>query len=98
MELNAQTLQYSLNCLDIAYQGFFNKRTQFPKFKSKRNKNSFTIPQNVRYKDNLLFIPKFKEGIKMILERKINGGIKKATISKTPTGKYFVSILTELEY
>ena len=33
-EINSQTLQYSLKCLDMAYQGFFNKRTQFPKFKS----------------------------------------------------------------
>ncbi len=96
-EINSQTLQYSLNCLDIAYQGFFNKRTGFPKFKSKHNKNSFTIPQNVKAIDDFLIIPKFK-GIKMIMEREIKGEIKKATISRTPTGKYFVSILTEKEY
>ena len=97
-EINSQTLQYSLNCLDIAYQGFFNKRTQFPKFKSRKSKNSFTIPQNVRYDDNKLIIPFFLEGIEMIMERKIKGKIKRANISKTPTGKYFVSILTEMEY
>jgi putative transposase len=97
-EINSQTLQYSLNCLDIAYQGFFNKRTQFPKFKSKRNKNSFTIPQNVRYYNNKLIIPKFLEGIKMIMERKIKGTIKRANITKTSTNKYYVSILTEQEY
>ncbi len=97
-EVNSQSLQYSLKCLDQAYQNFFNKRTQFPKFKSKRNKNSFTCPQFVRNNDNLLFIPKFQEGIEMIMERKIKGTIKKATITKTPTGKYFVSILTEIEY
>jgi len=97
-EVNSQSLQYSLKCLDQAYQNFFNKRTQFPKFKSKRNKNSFTCPQFVKNDNNLLFIPKFQEGIEMIMERKIKGTIKKATISKTPTGKYFVSILTEMEY
>ena len=97
-EVNSQSLQYSLKCLDQAYQNFFNKRTQFPKFKSKRNKNSFTCPQFVKNDDNLLFIPKFQEGIEMIMERKIKGIIKKATITKTPTGKYFVSILTEMEY
>lgn len=96
-EINSQTLQYSLNCLDIAYQGFFNKRTQFPKFKSKRSKNSFTVPQNVHVENEILFIPKFK-GIKMIMEREIKGKIGKATISRTPTGKYYVSILTEREY
>ncbi len=96
-EINSQTLQYSLNCLDIAYQGFFNKRTQFPNFKSKRSKNSFTVPQNVKVKDRKLIIPKFK-GIKIIMEREIKGKIGKATISKTPSGKYFVSILVEKEY
>ena len=97
-EINSQTLQYSLKCLDTAYQGFFNKRTQFPKFKSRKSKNSFTIPQNVRYDDNKLIVPFFLEGIEMIMERKIKGTIKRANISKTPTGKYFVSILTEMEY
>ena len=97
-DVNSQSLQYSLKCLDQAYQNFFNKRTKFPNFKSKKSKNSFTCPQFVRNEDNLLFIPKFQEGIKMIMERKIKGLIKKATISKTPTGKYFVSILTELDY
>ena len=97
-DINAQTLQSSLKCLDTAYQGFFNKRTQFPKFKSKKNKNSFTIPQNVRCDGNKLIIPKFLNGIEMIMEREIKGIIKHCSISKTPTGKYFVSILTEMEY
>jgi putative transposase len=99
-EINSQTLQSSLKCLDTAYQGFFKKRTQFPKFKSKRNKNSFTIPQFVSVENNHLQIPKFREsgGIEMIMEREIQGTIKHCSISKTPTGKYFVSILTEQEY
>jgi len=97
-EINSQTLQYSLKCLDTAYLGFFNKRTKFPNFKSKRNKNSFTIPQFLSVKKTKLYIPKFRDGIKMIMERKINGIVKRATISKTPTGKYFVTILTEQEY
>lgn len=97
-EINSQTLQYSLKCLDMAYQGFFNKRTQFPRFKSRKSKNSFTIPQNVRYDGTKLIVPKFLDGIEMIMERKIKGTIKHCNISKTPTGKYFVSILTEQEY
>ena len=97
-EINSQTLQYSLKCLDMAYQGFFNKRTQFPRFKSRKNKNSFTIPQSVRYDGTKLIVPKFLDGIEMIMERKIKGTIKHCSISKTPTGKYFVSILTEQEY
>ena len=71
---------------------------KFPKFKSKRNKNTFTIPQFVRVVDNKLFIPKFKNGIKINLHRKIRDKINHCTISKTSTGKYFVSILCETEY
>jgi len=97
-EVNSQSLQYSLKCLDQAYQNFFNKRTQFPKFKSRKSKNSFTCPQFVRNEGNKIIIPKFQEGIRMVMEREIKGKIKKATISKTPTGKYFVSILTEKEH
>jgi putative transposase len=97
-EINSQTLQFSLNCLDIAYQRFFKKRTKFPRFKSKTNRNSFTVPQFVSVNKNKLIIPKFREGIKMIMERKVKGIIKHCSISKTSTGKYFVSILTEQEY
>jgi len=97
-EINSQTLQQSLSHLDKAYQGFFNKRTKFPNFKSKRNKNSFTVPQSITVIGDELYIPKFKDGIKMIMNREVKGLIKHCTISKTPSNKYFVSILTELEY
>jgi len=42
-----------------------------------------------------LIIPKFKEGINIVLHREIKGTIKSATISVTTTGKYFVSILVD---
>jgi len=97
-EINSQTLQFSVKCLDTAYQGFFKGLSKFPKFKSRKAKNSFTIPQHLSVKDDTLIIPKFTNGIKMIIDRKVKGLVKKATISRTPTGKYFVSILTEMEY
>lgn len=94
-EINSQSLQYSLKCLDGAYNSFFKKRAKFPKFKSKKSKNSFTIPQNTKIKNDKLFIPKFQEGIKINLHRKIEGKIKQCTVSKTATNEYFVSILVE---
>lgn len=97
-EINSQTLQYSLKSLDGAYNNFFKKRGGFPKFKSKRNKNSFTVPQFVKVERDLLIIPKFKDGIKIILHRKFKGVIKQCTISKNPTGNFFVSILVETEH
>ena len=94
-EINSQSLQHSLKHLDDAYNSFFKGKTKFPKFKSKHNKNSFKIPQYIKLIDQYLYIPKFKEGIKMIQDRKFVGEIRQCTISKTPTNEYFVSILVE---
>lgn len=94
-EVNSQSLQQSIHNMDIAFKKFF-KGSGFPKFKSKhKGKQSFSIPQNVKVEDDLLIIPKFKEGIEIVLHREIKGTIKSATISVTPTGKYFVSILVD---
>ena len=94
-EVNSQSLQQSIQNMDIAFKKFF-KGAGFPKFKSKhRGKKSFSIPQNVIVENDLLIIPKFKEGIKISLHRPTKGTIKSATISVTPTGNYFVSILCD---
>jgi len=97
-EINSQSLQYSLKCLDGAYQNFFKFKKGFPSFKSKHNKNSFSVPQSVKLIDGKLVIPKFKTPINLILSRSFKGKIKSCTISKTPTNEYFVSILVETEH
>lgn len=97
-EVNAQSLQFALRSLDAAYTNFFQKRAKFPSFKSKHTKNSFTVPQHVSIAGGRLFFHKFKEGIKCRVQREITGKVGKATISKTPSGKYFVSVFTEEEY
>ncbi len=93
-EVNSQSLQQAIQNMDIAFKKFF-KGAGFPKFKKKSNRGSFNVPQNVIVGNDLLIIPKFKEGIKMSLHRPTKGTIKSATISVTPTGKYFVSILCD---
>lgn len=45
-----------------------------------------------------MYMPKFQEGIKFVLHRKIEGEIKHCTVSRTPTGKYFVCILCEVSF
>jgi len=94
-EVNSQTLQFALRSLDTAYVNFFRGNAQFPKFKSRKHKNTFTIPQFGVLTDDKISIPKFKEGIKVKLHRKVNGKIGKMSITRTPTGKYYVSIFTE---
>lgn len=94
-ESNSQSLQVALLDLDTAYSNFFKGRADFPKFKKKSNRGSFNIPQNVIVSDGRLIIPKFKEGIKIKLHRDLVGTVKQATVSFTPTGRYFVSILCD---
>jgi putative transposase len=95
-EVNAQTLQQVLMNLETAYGNFFRKKRKFPKFKSKHDNQSFRIPQYVKVDRKKIFFPKFKEGIDITLHRKITGKIKNAVITKTPSGKYFASILCEV--
>lgn len=96
-EVNSQSLQQSILNLDIAFTNFFKKRSSFPKFKSKKNKQSFQCPQNVKidFDKYLLQLPKFDKPIKMAKDRIFNGNIKTCTISKVPSGKYYISVLVE---
>ena len=96
-EVNSQTLQFALRSLDTAFLNFFRGNAQFPKFKSRKHKNTFTIPQFGKLEDGKIIIPKFRDGIKVKLHREVKGKIGKMNITKTPTGKYYVSIFTEQE-
>ena len=97
-EINSQTLQHSLRHLETAYTNFFRGTAKFPRFKAKKNGGSFTVPQFCSVADGRIFIPKFKNGIKIKEHRTFKGKVKNMTISVTPSGKYFVSILSEVEY
>lgn len=93
-EVNSQSLQMALRNLDTAFTNFFRKQNKFPHYKSKKNnRHSFQIPQSLKL-DDKLSIPKIPN-IKIRLSRKLEGRIKTATINKTPTGKYYISILVE---
>jgi putative transposase len=95
-EVNSQTLQQSLMNLETAYGNFFRKKSKFPRFKKKSNHQSFRVPQHISLKGDRIQIPKFKDGIPIVLHRKLEGEIKSVTISKTPTDKYFASVLCEV--
>jgi putative transposase len=98
-EVNSLSLQASLANLDSAYTKFFREHKGFPRFKSKKDsKQSFSIPQNtnVDFENSRVFIPKFKSGIKAKFHRTFEGIVKSSTITRTSTGKYFISILVEV--
>ena len=106
-EIDSIALQSALENLDTAYQNFFKRvkngeNPGFPKFKSKRNnKNSYTtktVNGNIKIKDNHIVLPKVG-AVKIKLHRAIpeNYTLKSVTVSKTPSDKYYVSILFEYE-
>jgi putative transposase len=97
-EVNSQSIQASLRDLEVAYNNFFSKRGKFPRFKSRKDKQSFRIPQSTKYENGELNIPKFKKSIKVREDRPLTGKILFSTISKSPSGKYFVAITCETNH
>ena len=100
-EVNSQSLQQASKNLNSAYNHFFKDKSGFPKKKSKKNSlQSFQIPQHYRIEGKKIWIPKVG-WIKIKLHRDMmQGNMKTATVSRTPTGKYHISIIVEneLEY
>ena len=96
-ECPSQALQMSLRNLDNAYTAFF-RGAGFPKFKSKRGKQSFQLPQGVKadFGNGKIFLPKLK-WVDCVFSRDFRGKVKTVTVSKVPSGKYFVSFLVDTE-
>ena len=94
-DVNSLSLQQELMHLDSAFHGFFKKISQYPAFKKKKTGGSFTVPQHFTVNDNHLAIPKFKNPLRLFMHRNIEGEMRSLTISKTPSGKYYASILAE---
>ena len=97
-EVNSQALQSSLRNLDTAYKNFFRntKAVGFPRFKSRKNHQSFQCPQHCRvdFEKGTITIPKAKD-IPAVLHRKFKGTVKTVTVSMTPSGKYSASVLVD---
>lgn len=97
-DVNSQSLQSALRNLDTAYINFFRntKAIGFPKFKSRKDRQSFLCPQHCRvdFDKGTITIPKAKD-IPAVLHRSFNGTVKTVTVSMAPSGKYFASVLVD---
>jgi putative transposase len=99
-EVDKFSLTNAVYNLDAAYKHFFKDNKGFPKFKSKKgNYNAYTTNYTnnnitVDYDGNLIKLPKLGY-VKAKVHRSIVGKIKTATVSRVPSGKYFVSITYE---
>ncbi|MCT4593750.1 MAG: IS200/IS605 family element RNA-guided endonuclease TnpB [Anaeromicrobium sp.] len=88
--------------LDKAYKNFFrDKSVGFPKFKSKKsNYHSYTTNNQkgtVYIENGYIKLPKLKSMVKIKKHREFVGIIKSCAISKTPSNKYYISILVDSE-
>ena len=95
-EADSQALQQKLQDLEQAYTHFYEKRAKFPRFKSKRDKQSIRYPQRFKFSDVQVYLPKVG-WVKAVFHRPLEGKAKNVTVSKTRTGKYFASIQCEVE-
>lgn len=104
-ESDSIALVESLRNLDIAYKNFFNRRARFPKFHSKRAKQSYhtcnRIIDNfhsIRIENKHIKLPKVGfvrfRGLAPIQD----GIIKNVTITKDTDGKYYISLCVEEEF
>ena len=84
---------------------FYGKSKGKPKYKSKRNEiQSYTTKCNynksgatIRFeKESFIRLPKLGL-VKIAKSKDVKGKILSATVRRTPSGKYFVSVLTEQE-
>lgn len=99
-EVDSIAIQSALKNLADAYKRFFKKQNDKPRFKSKKNNvQSYTTKHtngNIAIVDNKIKLPKLGF-VKFAKSREIDGRIMNATVRRNSSGKYFVSILTEVE-
>ncbi|MCR1898875.1 IS200/IS605 family element RNA-guided endonuclease TnpB [Irregularibacter muris] len=105
-EVDKFALTNAVYHLDTAYQNFFRRikqgrdKTGFPKFKSKHS-NQFSYTTNftnknieVNFAENKIKLPKLK-WVEAKVHREFDGKIKSVTVSQSPSGRHFVSILVD---
>lgn len=104
-EVDSTALQRAIEDLDSAFQRFFREKKGYPRFKSKKHpKQSYTSKRNgkddekatIRIEGSYIRLPKLGR-VKFAKSRNVNGRIISATIRITPTGRFFVSILADVD-
>ena len=107
-EQNTKVMKQAIRQMLSAYDGFFKLGKGFPKFKSKHDNNSALFPCEAISKSNSfetrhISLTKSLKHIKfhcsnLYFERlqKYKDNIKSATLSKTKSGKFYLSVLISM--
>lgn len=102
-EVDSTAIQNAIQDLGEAYKAYYKKEKGKPGFKSKKNDlQSYTSKCNykkgvgtIRIEGNVIILPKVGR-VRFAKSREVTGKIVSATVRRTPSGKYFVSILAEV--
>jgi putative transposase len=98
--IHSQVLQDAQHRVDLALKGFFGRvksgsKPGFPRFKSFGRYNSISYTQHgFRIFDNYIRFHRVGE-VKVIFHRSFEGIVKQINIKRTPTDKWFVSIMCD---
>ena len=96
-EISNECLQQSIRNMDSAFTRFFREKHGFPKFKSKHDNNkSYKAINNVKidFDKHKIKLPKIG-WVNFFKNQTFTGKIGTATISKTPTNKYYITIVVD---
>lgn len=93
-EVSSDIMQQTMLHLGTAFSTFFKNRKGYPNFKKKFYSDSITLTKNVfRFKDNQFYMAKSKDPVAIGFSRDLPSDPSSCVISRTPTGKYFISFI-----
>ena len=107
-EQNTKVMQQAIRQMDDAYQRFFKHHNDFPKFKSKKDKQSALFPRLAISKRNtfetkhitlITSLQKLRFRCSDLYHKRLQkykDNIRSATLSKTKSGNFFLSILVDI--
>lgn len=107
-EQNTQVMQQAIKQMDVAYKNFFKHNKGFPKFKSKKDKQSALFNRNAissrnTFETKSITLIKSLKNLRFHCSdlyhrrlRKYKDNVRSATLSKTKSGNFFLSILIDI--
>lgn len=95
-DVSCVPLQQCLRHQQTAFKNFFEGRARYPRFKSKRHRQSAEFTRSAfRYRNGQLLMAKSKVPLNIRWSRQLPSAPSTVTISKDTAGRYFVSCLCE---
>ena len=99
-DCDSMALQEAVKDLDRAFRGFLEKRSGYPNYHKKHTFEQSYRTRNqdngIRFEGSKIHLPKLGL-VRIKISREFHGRILNATVSRTASGRYFVSLCVEEE-